>query len=223
MKQLNLILEKDVKATNPCFPTIYLVMCGGGLPATTGMQAEMGGQDMGALKGILALNGEVPIKRPQVSFPLWCQIGEPGMGYFWCVHSGLSRKQARLTGCLEYLGVVGWSCSGSHGISQKATRECGGGRQGFPKTGSIQLLACCVAKSLQFPNSTVRKCRQGRSFLNFHESTILQSYCGTQGQAQICYLFRFEHQSPSPGHLVTSLAWATLDQLVTGGRSQVLP
>lgn len=81
------------------------------------------------LKGILALNGEVPIKGPQVSLPLWCQIGEPGMGHFWCVHSGLSRKQARLTGCLEYLGVVGWSCSGSHGISQKATWECGGGRQ----------------------------------------------------------------------------------------------
>lgn len=50
-KQLNLILEKDVKAINPCFPTIYLGMCGGDLSVTTGMQAEMGGQEMGCLKG----------------------------------------------------------------------------------------------------------------------------------------------------------------------------
>lgn len=62
---------------------------------------------MGVLKGILALDGEVPIKGPQGFLPLWCQVGEPGMGYFWCEHSGLSGQQARLTGCLGYLGILG--------------------------------------------------------------------------------------------------------------------
>lgn len=93
-------------------------MCSGDLPVTTGMQAEMGGQGMWLLKGILALYGEVPIKGPQGSLPLWCQVGEPRMGYFWCEHSGLSGQQARLLGIPRNSGLVlfwePWSISESY-------------------------------------------------------------------------------------------------------------